>query len=480
MIVSSENSRARLFTAFGTVVFVDVGTGELRHGPFQSSPENAFFVADKSAVGTYRQGLLVHETGASCEPIVCRAESSHSVSRRTGDTLSTSPTPLELVPLERGLIAFRAAGRFLSALPDGRITLSAATCSTWELFLASADWCAHALQPEEVPLLDSAGGSFDQRRIKSYIVHPTTRVRANNKPKKAKVLLYGYTMWSHGRVNYDLCKHLHRRGYIVDILNWRVGHANYFGEIASYYDLFMTACDGVQTLVDVYGVRPDRVIAVSHSEFDIRMLIEAKGTEFFEKLANYGVVSEFLYCASLIQGVRRLPRVVPLGINYMEFYAEGSKRLSTVGYASSMSLETYGVELKRGDLAEAATREAGLGFKVAGSTRNQIWFLDMPDFYRTVDAVVTSSISEGAGLMVMEAAAAGRLVIGTPVGHFPLKAYEGAGIIAPVEVEKFKAFTTATLRFYNENPAAYREKCRSYKMPHGNLTGSIRSGNGLS
>ena len=62
---------------------------------------------------------------------------------------------------------------------------------------------------------------------------------------------------------------------------------------------------------------------------------------------------------------------------------------------------------------------------------------------------------------VMEAAAAGRLVIGTPVGHFPLKAYQGGGIIAPVEAEKFKSFTAATLRYYKDNPAAYVDKCRS-------------------
>ena len=114
-----------------------------------------------------------------------------------------------------------------------------------------------------------------------------------------------------------------------------------------------------------------------------------------------------------------------------------------------------------GELAEAAAREVGLGFKVAGSTRNQIRFEDMPDFCRTVDAVVTSSNGEGAGLTVIEAAAAGRLVIGTPVGHFPRKAYEGGGIIAPVDAKKFKSFTANTLRYYKENPQAYVDKCHA-------------------
>ena len=80
--------------------------------------------------------------------------------------------------------------------------------------------------------------------------------------------------------------------------------------------------------------------------------------------------------------------VVPLGINYSEFYSDISERLATVGYASSMSLTINGVEWKRGELAEASAREAGLEFRVAGSTKLQKFFYQMPNFYRTVDAVL--------------------------------------------------------------------------------------------
>jgi predicted O-methyltransferase YrrM len=191
------------------------------------------------------------------------------------------------------------------------------------------------------------------------------------------------------------------------------------------------------------------------------MLIEQKGVEVFDKFANYGVVSESLYCASLMKGVPRVPKVVPTGVNFAEFYSRISERLSTVGYASSMSVKTYGIEWKRGELAEAAAREAGLEFRVAGSTGDQISFHDMPEFYRSVDAVLTSSISESTQHPGIEAAAAGRLVIGTPVGHFPRKAYEGGGILAPIEAGKFKAFTVETLRYYKDNPTAYRDKCHA-------------------
>jgi len=457
----SSTSPAHLVTALGTVLYFDVASGEVRHGPAESIPQNAVFVPDPSQSGPYRMGHLAHESDGSVKPIVCRSDRCEAASRAGGDDGAAQPTLLELIPLERGLIAFAADGLFLSAFPDGSVRLCAPVCSTWELFLASEAWCAEFAATGEERPWEADGANFNRKGIKSYIVHPTNRVRANTKPRAKKVLIYGYTKWSHGRVYYDLCNHLHRRGYIVDILDWQINHADYINNITKYYDLFLVALDGVRTLVDAYAVPCDRIIAISHHEFDIRMLIEQKGIEIFDEFANYGVVSEFVYCASLMRGVTRVPMVASLGVNFEEFCLDIPERLETVGYAGSMSVKTFGVEWKRGELAEAAARDAGLGFKVAGWTGNQISFHDMPDFYRTVDAVLTSSISEAAQLPVMEAAAAGRLVIGTPVGHFPRKAYEGGGILAPIEAKKFKVFTAATLRYYKDNPAAYRDKCRA-------------------
>ena len=449
---------ARLVTVFGKSLYVDAATGELRHEAVETCPKNALFVADPSLDGRYRKGELVQDFGERREGIVCGADGCRTISRAGA---GAAATVLELIPLERGLIALAADGAFLSAIPDGQVRLSARVCSTWELFLASEAWCA------EPPAAGLGGGwqegapNVDRKRVTEYIVHPQHRVRANTNSDRAKVLIYGYTKWSHGRVYYDLCTHLHRRGYIIDILDWRVNHSQYVRQFIDHYDLFMVALDGARTLVDVYNIPYERIIAISHHEFDIRMLIEQKGIDVFDRFGSYAVVSEFLYCASMMRGVRRAPKVAPLGINYSEFYSEVPQTLATVGYASSMATTTYGVEWKRGHLAEAAARAAGLDFKVAGSTGKQTSFHDMPDFYRSVDAVLTSSISEAAQLPVMEAAAAGRLVIGTPVGHFPLKAYQGGGIIAPVEAEKFTAFAADTLRYYKVNPAAYVEKCRS-------------------
>jgi glycosyltransferase involved in cell wall biosynthesis/predicted O-methyltransferase YrrM len=459
MIITPNAPRARLFTVFGTVLYVDVASGHLRHGPVESSPVNALFVAEPGWGQPHRMGCLMQDKGDSLESIVCLPDHCQTVSSMESGRDLAVGTPLELVPLERRLIALTAKELFLTADPNGAVSFANSVCSTWECFLASEDWCTDGAGDEQLPAI--ASPKFDTRRIKTYLVHPMIRKRANANSTATKVLIYGYPQWSHGRVYYDLSKQLHRRGYIVDIINWQENHHAYIADLIQFYDLFMTALDGVRILADGYGVPYDRIIALSHSELDIKMLIEQKDVEVFDRFASYGVISEFVYCASLIKGVQRVPQVVSPGINFTEFYSKISECLSTVGYASSMSLKIYDIECKRGDLAEAAASEAGLEFRVAGSAGNQTSFHDMPEFYRSVDAVLTSSISEAGQLPVMEAAAAGRLVIGTPVGHFPRKAYEGGGILAPIEAGKFKAFTVETLRYYRDNPAAYQDKCHA-------------------
>ena len=163
----STAPRARLFTTFGTVLYVDVVSGELRHGPSESSPANAYFVADPSSAGPRRQGWLMYDSGETRELVVCLGDRCHLVSRSEGASGSTSPTVLELIPLERGLIAFKAGDLFLSAIPDGRNRLSALVCSTWELFLASEAWCSDAPATDDESIGNTAGAKFDKKRIKS-------------------------------------------------------------------------------------------------------------------------------------------------------------------------------------------------------------------------------------------------------------------------------------------------------------------------
>lgn len=452
---------ARLVTIFGTVLHIDAASGLLRHGDIEAGAANLVLVPDPGSPVPHRRGWLMVERDGVRRPVAVAADGRPGAPRAGEGEDSAEAAALEIIPLERGMIGLRHEGRFLCAQPDGSVDGSREQCSTWECFLASENWCTDAGAASAPEIARPAGAQIDTKSIRSHLISPMARVQAGRSPRAAKVLIRGWPFWSHGRVYYDLCKQLDRRGYIVDILNWRGDHRDQVRQLMQYYDLFITALDGVRTLVNLYGVPCDRVIGVSHSQWDIRTLIEQKGREFFETLGGYVVISDFLYCSSLTQGVAREPKVAGLGVDYDDFRIPVSDRLETVGYASSMSCTDYGVEWKRGHLAEAAARDAGLAFKVAGSMSNAMSFHDMPDFYRTVDAVLMSSVNEAGPLTVIEAAAAGRLVIGTPVGHFPEKACLGAGILAPAEAGKFKSFAAETLRYYKDNPAAYVEKCRA-------------------
>src|SRR5580693_9773161 len=128
---------ARLFTTWGTVLYIDAETGQLRHGAIETSPANAVFVADPTSTVERRQGWMLHTSGETFDSIVCGALSCRSISGMVGGDPPPTPTLLELFPLERGLIAFRAEGVFLCAQPDGQLELVNPVCSTWECFLAS-------------------------------------------------------------------------------------------------------------------------------------------------------------------------------------------------------------------------------------------------------------------------------------------------------------------------------------------------------
>src|ERR1700730_10042504 len=63
--------RTRLFTTFGTLVYVDPASGELRHGAIVISPANAVFTADLSSAGALWQGCMTHVEGG---PVACSAD----------------------------------------------------------------------------------------------------------------------------------------------------------------------------------------------------------------------------------------------------------------------------------------------------------------------------------------------------------------------------------------------------------------------
>jgi glycosyltransferase involved in cell wall biosynthesis len=84
----------------------------------------------------------------------------------------------------------------------------------------------------------------------------------------------------------------------------------------------------------------------------------------------------------------------------------------------------------------------------------------MPGYNPTVDALIVASTEEGAGLPALEASAAGRLVISTPVGLWQTRRGT-SGHTVPIDEKEFLEETVKLLEFYRANPAAYQEKCSS-------------------
>jgi hypothetical protein len=130
--VTTPVSRPRLFTTHGTVLYVESTSGELRHGPLDGSPANARLVSDG------RRGQIMYDQAGSLSPIACLADRSITIDSAAKYDAPVSPTVFQLVQFYQRWVGLTAAGRFLSALPDGRLTLTGPICRAWESFRTSA------------------------------------------------------------------------------------------------------------------------------------------------------------------------------------------------------------------------------------------------------------------------------------------------------------------------------------------------------
>ena len=240
------------------------------------------------------------------------------------------------------------------------------------------------------------------------------------------------------------------------MLNWeRSYNAQEIAELNNNIDYFHSTPYGVNILIKNYGIAPEKCIATVHAKWDLTHLVEFE-TNVVNRLHGYSVVSEWLVEQSQQAGIARVPVVTPVAINYETFHSEPSTQLRTVGFAGAVS----GVHLniKRPWLVEQAVKNAGLELKLAHGYHNS--YATMAGYYKTVDALIVASTEEGAGLPALEASAAGKLVISTPVGLWATRS-ETSGHTVPIDEKQFVEETTTLLEFYRNNAEAYRDKCLS-------------------
>jgi glycosyltransferase involved in cell wall biosynthesis len=272
-----------------------------------------------------------------------------------------------------------------------------------------------------------------------------------------KILFYTQNRWAFGSIHHGLIKELYRHNIYANLLDWTKKYSEEeFSYLNSIYDLFVTNPEAVMSLHQTYKIPLNKIVSVAHGQWDLLLAKEQYGNEFYSELYGFGVVSEILKIKSKEFGVNIVPEIVELGIHTEIYKNDISTELKTVGYGGLKETKNYfGEEIKRGWMVETALQDLNVNFKF----NYELNHLCMAGYYKTIDCLIVSSSEESAGLPAMEAAAAGKLVIGTPVGYFERNAELGGGVLLPLDEENFIKKLREIILFYQNNPHEYRQRC---------------------
>ena len=272
-----------------------------------------------------------------------------------------------------------------------------------------------------------------------------------------RVVFFIENKWAFGSIHYALCKELFKHNIYANLLDWNTPYrVDEMQMMNSCVDYFVTIPYAIRILHGDYGIPLEKIIAVAHGKSDFKDC----DLGVYDKLYKYAVVCDWLVKTSAELGITRIPAVLPIGIHVENFLDSVHKNLNVVGYGGARELiGVDGLEIKRGKLVEQAVAAVDRRIQLVQS--NFYHYIGMPGYYKTIDCLVMSSTEETVGLPAMEAAAAGRLVIGTPVGYFEWNGYRGGGIPVPLDANMFIDKVAEHLTYFRDNPKAYKEVCHS-------------------
>jgi len=277
-----------------------------------------------------------------------------------------------------------------------------------------------------------------------------------------KVLFYTQNRWAFGSIHHALAKELYKHNIYANLLDWtQLYTADEFRLLNKTYDVFVTNPEAVLSLHS-RGVPLNKIVTIAHGQWDLLLARHHNGVEFYKELKGYAVISNVLKQKSLEFGIGRIPDITPLGIHFDTFYDKVPDGLSVVGYAGQKEcINFFKQEIKRAKLVELATTDIqGISLVTHGDYNH----LCMPGYYKDIDCLIMASTEEAGGLPVMEAAAAGRLVMGTYVGYFEHNADKGAGIGLPIDASEFITKAREHIIYFRDNPIQYRQKCESIQQ----------------
>jgi glycosyltransferase involved in cell wall biosynthesis len=272
-----------------------------------------------------------------------------------------------------------------------------------------------------------------------------------------RILFYTQNRWAFGLIHHSLIKELYKYNIHANLLDWTKSYTEEeFFYLNNTYDIFVTHPEAVHILHNVYHVPLNKIVAVAHGEWDLFLAKQSFGTDFYESLYNFGVVSEALEKKAEQLGISARPSVVEIGIDADIYDCPISDKLEIIGYGGlKESKDHMGNEIKRGWMVDDALCDINVHVQFS----DQYNYLCMPGYYRNIDCLVVSSSEESVGLPAMEAAAAGRLVLGTPVGYFEKHGKNGGGIVLPVEPFLFMEKLKEHVVYYANNPDEYKYRC---------------------
>ena len=280
--------------------------------------------------------------------------------------------------------------------------------------------------------------------------------------KMKRVLFFFEEKWAFGTIHKALCKELYQHGIYANILDWGTNLSmNEFGLLNRVYDIFVTL-PNVAPHLSRAGIPFDKIVVVAHEQRDLYETHQQQGLDFLNEVRQFAVISSVLKIKSKELNLVREPKITPAGIHFDLFYSDTHSELKNVGYAGAKTGRNFvGAEIKRGNLVEQAV-DGVAGLKLVNHAF--YYHLCMPSFYKNIDCVIQSSLEEAGGLATMEGAAAGRLIIGTPVGYLGENGDRGAGILVPLDEAGFVQKTIEYLAYYRDNPTEYRHTCESIQQ----------------
>jgi glycosyltransferase involved in cell wall biosynthesis len=275
-----------------------------------------------------------------------------------------------------------------------------------------------------------------------------------------KVIFYTQSRWAFAAIHRGLEKELYKYGIIANLLDWTQNYTpDEIRLLNDSYDLFVTNPEAIVHL-NRLGIPPEKLATVAHGQWDMLLARRDFGNHFYKQIKKFGVVSNVLKTKAAEFGVERIPDVIPFGIHFDMFYRKPSEKLEKLGYGGAKETKNFfDVEIKRGHLVKQTASEIP---QVSLVEHNFYNWMCMPGYYNSIDALAVSSIEESAGLPSMEAAAAGRLVLSTPVGYFEDYGPKGGGVVLPMGYPNETEYCSAlkdSIQYYTKDSEAYNKKC---------------------